>query len=314
MSRQSTPLVNETRRKYNAMSEYLCNLIVPGAAKSGTSSLHGVLGRHPQICMSQPSEPQFFSFDDLYQKGVDAHNSLFDNTKNYDFYGEKSQCYFVHRHAMERIRRDLDSPKIILLLREPVERLLSHYRWRYKRGWEKRPLLKAIAESGNDTTYEFDSHLKMFRGRGGGYIAFSRYSEYVPRWQKAFGEEKVLLLRTEDLKHNQQKVASRCFEFIGVSDFSVGDTIRRNTTAAATPPGFEFNQPWYTHALASLVPQKLKANQYYERAKQNINSILKNPQTPTPPTISGREKTNIRRMLSCDIEFHNSIRNLSTGQ
>ncbi len=60
------------------MSEFLCNLVIPGAGKSGTSSLHTLLGEHPRIHMSSPKEPQFFSFDDLYQKGAESHNRIFE--------------------------------------------------------------------------------------------------------------------------------------------------------------------------------------------------------------------------------------------
>jgi hypothetical protein len=146
--------------------------------------------------MSSPKEPQFFSFNDLYQKGPESHNSIFEEKSGYDYYGESSQSYFVHEHAIERIERDLDDPKVILLLRHPVERLLSHYRWRYTHAVEDRPLLRAVREGGMDTVYEYDPGFGMYAVRGGGYIAFSQYSKYVPLWKNSFGEENVLLLKT----------------------------------------------------------------------------------------------------------------------
>lgn len=215
------------------MSEFLCNLIIPGAGKSGTSSLHALLGEHPRILMSEPKEPQFFSFDDLYQKGAESHNQIFEGW-SYDYYGESSQSYFVHEHAIERIEKNLDNPKIILLLRHPVDRLLSHYRWRYKHAVEDRPLMQAIRESGTDTSYKYDPGFGMYAENGGGYIAFSQYSKYVPLWKDSFGEKSVLLLKTEDLKENQEDVASKCFEFLGLPDYDIEDTVHQHKTSKTT--------------------------------------------------------------------------------
>ena len=105
------------------MSEYLCNLVIPGAAKSGTSSLHDLLDQHPEVNMSKPKEPQHFSFEDLYMRGAVAHNSLFRNDKKYRYHGESSQCYMIHHVAMKRIKDSLSCPKIIIILRHPVDRL-----------------------------------------------------------------------------------------------------------------------------------------------------------------------------------------------
>ncbi len=125
-------------------SEYLCNLIIPGAGKSGTSSLHAALTAHPQICGSNPKEPQFFSFPERYALGPDHHNAYFSCDGSAKYYCEGSQCYFVHEDAIKRIAESLDNPQIIIMLRDPVDRLLSHYAWNFKRGAEKASLGEAI--------------------------------------------------------------------------------------------------------------------------------------------------------------------------
>jgi hypothetical protein len=209
------------------MSDYLCNLIIPGAAKSGTSSLHGIIGHHPDVAMSSPKEPQFFSFDDLYSEGSEYHNSLFRHAKSDAvIYGESSQSYFVHQRAIDRIHRSLDNPKIIILLRHPLERLLSHYRWNYKLAVETKSLEVALRERGDETSYYFDKKVNMYR-ENGGYLAFSRYSKYVPRWISAFGKENVITVRTHDLKSDQQEVASACFRFLGLDDHVVTETLKK---------------------------------------------------------------------------------------
>jgi hypothetical protein len=284
------------------MSEFLCNLIILGAAKSGTSSLHALLGEHPRILMSGPKEPQFFSFDDLYQKGAESHNQIFDKENDYDYYGESSQSYFVHEHAIDRVEKNLDDPKIILLLRHPVERLLSHYRWRYKHAVEDRPLLQAIREGGTDTSYEYDPGFGMYAERGGGYIAFSQYSTYVPFWKDRFGEENVLLLRTQDLKENQQRVATRCFVFLDLPDYSVESTVRRHKTSEST---VNFGHlPWYYRWPLSSIPERLRRNRVYGFVR---NRVLK-ASTPTPPaSFSEHQREKIASRLRPDIDFFNQI-------
>jgi hypothetical protein len=189
-----------------------------------------------------------------------------------------------------------------LLLRHPVERLLSHYRWRYKHTVEARPLLTAVRQSGLDTKYEYDAGFEMYAERGGGYIAFSKYSKYVPMWQDAFGKGNVLLLRSEDLKHLHQRVASKCFKFLGVPDHSINRPIQKHTTRQTTRN--LGSMPEYFQAVASLIPQRLQHTSYYKRALNRILSFC----TPTPPaTISEETRQYIGSRLTNDIDFYENV-------
>ncbi|MEA3642075.1 MAG: hypothetical protein VBE63_19355, partial [Lamprobacter sp.] len=117
----------------------LCNLVVPGFPKSGTSSLHEYLDLHPQINMSRHKESHFFAIEKHWNKGWDYHNSLFNISKDYSYYGESSTIYCISEKSIERIQSSLKSPKFIFLLRHPVQRVLSHYRWLCALGLERRP-------------------------------------------------------------------------------------------------------------------------------------------------------------------------------
>ncbi len=281
------------------MSAYVCNLIVPGAGKSGTTSLHEILDRHPNIHMSRPKEPQFFSFDDLFKKGPEAHNALFRTGGNIRFYGESSQSYFVHEHAIARICASLDDPKAILLLRDPVERLLSHYRWNYKLAVERKVLAHALEERGLDTSYKFDKNVNMYRERGG-YLAFSQYSKYVPQWQEALEPENVLLLRTEDLQRDPSGVAARCFDFLDLPAVRIEETMHKNTTAETT----RVSMPWYLSSLAPFVPSRVKNTKRYIEIRQFLKRLM----TPTPPKeITPDEDRMIRELLAPDIAFYDAL-------
>ena len=190
-------------------SEYRCNLIVPGAAKSGTSSLHEYLDEHPLISMSSSKEPHHFCRDDLYARGAEPHNSLFDEKSEARYFGESSTGYLPWSAAAERICRDLESPKVIIVLRHPVERCFSHYRWRYRLGLEKRSFLDAVKEDG------FGYHPgKPAQFGYMAYLEFSRYSKQCPVWEDAVGTANCLLLSSCDLFDHQEGTLTRCFDFL----------------------------------------------------------------------------------------------------
>jgi hypothetical protein len=119
-----------------------CNLIVPGFAKSGTISLHEYLALHPDICMFNPKETNFHITAN-WQRGEDWYNSLFrDEGRARLWYGESSTAYSVWEPALERIKKCLRQPRFIVMLRHPVQRLISHYKGFWARNLESRLLLK----------------------------------------------------------------------------------------------------------------------------------------------------------------------------
>lgn len=195
------------------------NLLVPGFAKSGTSSLHQYLDLHPEVCMSSRKEPHYFSLPESYGRGVAWYESLFDHADpRARVFGESSTSYSTWEPALVRIRQQLGHPKMILILRDPLDRLLSHYRWMYAIGLENLSLSKALkAES--RMRYDVDFHR---RGCYPWYFKKSQYSYYVPLIQFLFGRDNLLLIRTEDLAQDPRRVLDVCFDFLGVEPFDIG--------------------------------------------------------------------------------------------
>ncbi|NER32103.1 MAG: sulfotransferase domain-containing protein, partial [Symploca sp. SIO1C4] len=71
----------------------LPDFLIIGAAKSGTTTLYKYLCRHPQICMSNPKEPDFFAIDHIYDQGIDWYSSLFSEARLKQVCGEASTTY-----------------------------------------------------------------------------------------------------------------------------------------------------------------------------------------------------------------------------
>ena len=111
-------------------SRRLPDFIIIGAAKAGTTTLHHYLDLNPQIYMSSPKEPCFFSDDEIYVKGVDWYSSLFSSAKPDQACGEASTRYSPYpqyTEAAPRMAELLPHVKLIYIMRHPVDRAYSHH-------------------------------------------------------------------------------------------------------------------------------------------------------------------------------------------
>jgi len=204
----------------------------------------------------------------------------------------------IHQKALSRIYKDLDSPKAIFLLREPVARVLSHYRWNYRLTVEKSPLMQALNERGEDTGYSFDPLVEMYREHGG-YLSLSRYSHWIPRWREALGEENILLIRTEDLKKDQKKIMKLCFDFLEIEDIQIKIGQNRNTTAETVRLPSR-----YLRAVAKFIPGGLHTSRPYRM----LRHLYLGATTPKPPSdLTDAEETFLRAALADDIAFHAAL-------
>jgi hypothetical protein len=280
------------------MTGYICNLVLPGAGKSGTSSLHDLLDQHPELNMSRPKEPQHFSFDDLYARGAVAHNALFRSDRPYRYHGESSQCYMFHPAATDRIKACLTAPKIILLLRDPVDRLWSQYQWNYRRAVERASLMQALETRGDDTGYNYNPAIRMYQ-ENGGYLSASRYSKWVPFWRETFGPDNVLVLRTEDLRADPVGTLRTCFAFLDVASFDIQERPRRNETSKMMRV-----PPLPVARIERHMPRALRWSRPYTALRWQALRAL----TPTPPdAMSAEEKAYVHEYLRDDIAFHEAL-------
>ena len=106
------------------------NLFIIGAMKSGTTTLHEYLDSHPQIAMSRIKEPGFFVEELTLRQGEDWYLSLFEQDDRFRYRGESSTHYTklpVFRGVAERLSRFNPEARLIYIMRNPIERLVSHY-------------------------------------------------------------------------------------------------------------------------------------------------------------------------------------------
>ena len=199
----------------------LPDFIVIGATKAGTTSLDFYLSLHPEIHMARPKEPRYFidakePFG-RWVKGVDWYQGLFRTGKR--LCGEASPAY-THAPSLsgvpERIARLVPNAKLIYLVREPMERMKSHYLMQCRQNGS----LESLADflSGNPESR---------------CLLASCYGSQLERFLEYFPLEQVLVMESEELAGKRSRALRRIFEFLGAeSNFSsLLFHHRRNVTA-----------------------------------------------------------------------------------
>lgn len=275
-------------------SDYLCNLVIPGAAKSGTSSLHDYLNCHPQIAMSTLKEPHHFCRADRYRQGAAAHNALFDRHPGTRYYGESSTGYLPWPTAAERMLKDLAAPKAIIILRQPVARCFSHYRWRYRLGLENRSFLAAVTQDG----YGYDPERPTKFGYMA-YLEFSNYATHCVAWEHLLGAENCLIIAAEHMLADRDATLDRCFAFLGVAPLALsGDTDRRNETDTLGR-----RPPKVVTRFASLLPKGIRSSGLFQKVK---NGVLRAAAPEPPKTMTDQERTYVTQALAADIAWYHA--------
>jgi sulfotransferase family protein len=190
------------RRRQDAA---LPNLVVIGGLKCGTTSLHHYLNLHPDIGMSRPKELNFFVAELNWELGVDwyaNHFSVSDKVR-----GESSPHYTNEprfRGVAQRMARTLgDEARVVYMVRDPIDRMLSHYLHNAGGGYERRGLAEALSDP--------DS----------AYVQRSLYAMQLTPYLEQFGEERVEVVTREELRDEREEAMRRLFAFLGVDqDFT----------------------------------------------------------------------------------------------
>jgi hypothetical protein len=193
------------------------NFFIVGAAKAGTTSLHAYLSQHPEVFMSTLKEPHYFSIFEVRPeldnfmtviRDSHAYQELFLGSEGYKAVGEASPSYLCDAGAAMRIRSVIPDAKIIISLRNPVQRAYSHYLMEHHAGRE---------------TLQFDKALEADQSRGQKgwgvsfqYVELGLYADQVERYLNAFGRTKVLVILFEDLIRNTTLVMQDVAHFLGI--------------------------------------------------------------------------------------------------
>ncbi len=203
----------------------LPNFLIVGAAKAGTTSIAEYLEQHPRVFMSPIKEPKFISShfltyplkgpgDDFVEaftiKTLQEYQELFRKVRRHRAIGEASvENLYYHSQAIPVIERLLGADvRIIIVLRDPVERACSAYRMMVRDGREERSFEEGLALEEQRKAQNWE-YLWFYRDVG-------MYYEQVKSYLDAFPNTKVVLF--DDLRKNAVEFMQDLFRFLGVRD------------------------------------------------------------------------------------------------
>ena len=204
----------------------LPSFVVVGAQKAGTTTLHRVLRRHRQIHLPATKELHFF--DQHFDRGLDWYSSQFRPRFWQRAVGEATPVYAYRKEVRQRLIKSLPDARIVMLLRNPVDRAYSHY-WhdlrrqelaRHDRGVHA-TFEEAIA---NERPYIF-AHLiggdapRMFKENWGKRLAYVRRGEYMDQIEpflEAYGRERLHIMLLDDFAADRESSLRDLFGFLGV--------------------------------------------------------------------------------------------------
>ncbi len=251
----------------------LPNFFIVGAARSGTTSLDRYLSHHPEIFITQRKETHFFAtadfppeftgpgdgrLNELLIRDEDEYAQLFTNARDAKAIGESSAFYLCYPHAAERIARAVPDAKIIIILREPVDRVYSSYMFVTRDSRETLGFAEGLS-------------LEEERKRKGWepiwwYKELSLYYQQVRHYLEVFGAEQVKVLLYDELFNNPGRVLRDVFAFLGVKEDVVVDTsVRYNLSGAPKSrklysllDNFIYNPNPLEKRIKTFVPKNLR--------------------------------------------------------
>ena len=284
-------------------SPVLPNFLVVGAAKSGTTSLYHYLGQHPEIYVSPVKEPEYFSFPETQPNfigpnrqpmnggiitGTDEYHSLFNDVTREKAIGECSTSYLFLSQAAANIQQTIPDCRIIMILRNPIDRTYSNY-------------LDHVMTLNEGLTFEDALQAESERGAehwrwGYLYSRQSFYYDQVKRYYDLFDNRQISVCLFDDLVANPVGFMQALYRFLEVDDHFIPD-VRTPYNPSGVPraiwlQGFLFGQYRSLRLVTPLIPKFVKRT--VKRLVMKINLRKK--------SMSGVMRRQLRDLFTADID------------
>jgi hypothetical protein len=230
--------------------------IIAGAPKCGTTALWSYLNEHPEVSMSSIKEPRFFSAvtgaieqkplgdgplrSGTYGRGWAWYESLFKDNPSAKLSGEASTHYFSAKDTPSLLLKHMPQVKLIFILRDPVDRLYSHY-------WQEHKLGLSLPN--------FGDMIKQNHPRFRFYACVSAYKYQLERYYAVFPSNQILVLLDHELKQSPSSIFKNVCEFLSIDKSVIVKNMGKIYNQQTTP-----KNRWLERYITGLQNHKI-ANQ-----------------------------------------------------
>ena len=236
------------------------NFIIIGAQKSGTTSLENYIAQHPSVIPAIKKETHFWYRD--FEKGINWYLAHFPPIPKSEKFitGEATPNYLENYQTAKRIYNVFPEVKLLVILRNPVDRTFSQYHHWIKFNWDYRSFETAInyeleilsknpeQPQGNEKYWQQPSN----------YIGRGIYIEFINKWLGVFPREQILILKAEDLYQKPVNTMKQVFEFLGLPEHQL--------------PEYRKLNPGHYSPISDEMRQKL--GEYFQPQNQRLEEYL----------------------------------------
>jgi hypothetical protein len=233
----------------------LPDFIIIGTQRGGTTSLYYYLVEYAAVASAQHKEVHFF--DDHFQEGMRWYRAQFPTVaqkylteqvgKRRFVTGESSPYYLFDPRIPARVRAALPHVKLIVLLRNPVDRAYSHHWLSTHEGHETQSFEKAIRLEeerlrGEQEKMLADEHYESYNHRHYAYLERGIYVDQLRNWLHSFPREQFLILKSEDLYQNPVAITKQTLEFLGLPPSVLNTRKEFKQYREPVPRGYKNNE------------------------------------------------------------------------
>ena len=232
-------------RKMTSRLRSLPDFIIIGVGRAGTTALYSYLIQHPSIVAASTDNNESVAdlhfFEYMISNNIQWYKSHFPilfskskNQKNSFITGEYTSTYIYHPDVPKRIFNLLPKIKLIVILRNPIDKAYSTYQQQFRFGeyttsfedtvnaeFRRINLNKDFPEL-NSNNYDFENFVAQ------NIIRHGIYADYLETWLKIFDRKQILILNSEDLKNSTKETLHRVFHFLIVSNYDIANTSQVN--------------------------------------------------------------------------------------
>ncbi|OQX65300.1 MAG: sulfotransferase [Deltaproteobacteria bacterium] len=214
-------LMNRLRRRIsNRLGQHndrVVDFVICGTQKGGTSALDSYLRDHPEICMANKKEVHFFDNESFFAHGKAdyyRYHSSFSPKASHRVVGEATPIYMYWHDAPRRMWEYNPNMKLVVVLRNPIERAYSHWNMERSRNAESLPFWDAIRNEQKRCREALPYQHRVYS-----YVDRGHYLEQLRRLWRYFSKDNVLVLKNEYLKDQPNEALNKVCNFLEVDNF-----------------------------------------------------------------------------------------------